>query len=215
MRRRILARPSPDAMSISYSLILTMGSSLDQALHGLHANIHGCKSLRVAFIVIGDGVNTNEASMKKLLYHYTITLKHHPIRFSIISVRCSSHQCNLIVSTAVCGDEDPDSCDISCNVSRFYKHLLQDFCETFCFNLKRWVWDNLRLVPDDAVADDISKANLQHRADLAALYGTNVLPRDLLKLYNVSLGTLAHSCPAGSDRDVYCRWAWGPWALVL
>ena len=65
----------------------------------------------------------------------------------MIVVRCASHQANLCVEVAIAGRllADPLEDDhITCNASRFFKHMLGQHVDEYYFNLRRFIASQAR-----------------------------------------------------------------------
>ena len=128
--------------------------------------------LRVIHLVSVDGINTNENAMKRFFYHFTTALFDRVLVYSLLCWKCASHQTNLVVCVAICGQIISNATEnnpICAAASRLYKYLIPDYCEEFASNLKRYVYDKLELVED--TAETIDHAAVDRRQNLRALYG--------------------------------------------
>jgi len=155
--------------------------------------------LKVVHLVTGDGVPTNMAAARRLFQSF----RGDPlIDYHLLVWQCASHQTNLVVQVAICGRllADPLNANALCvTCSRLFKYLINDYFEEFSASLRVYVSEACELV-------EANEADLkQHRkrvADLVALYGPEVLPEELLQLYNVSLSAPRCSWQAEGEPDI-------------
>jgi hypothetical protein len=112
-------------------------------------------------ILVGDGLNTNEAAARILLSWVRRDSLEHRLRYFVLVVKCANHQTNLSLGSAVsgraalCGAENtlafaggnfdarlqanrPDGPHRSvCGaIVRFFKFLVSDYYSDFCANLQ-------------------------------------------------------------------------------
>ena len=61
---------------------------------------------QVIHLLVGDGINTNESAAKRVLEYFSRRdwQAEHKISYSLVALRCSSHQSNLTVAIAICGE---------------------------------------------------------------------------------------------------------------
>ena len=158
---------------------------------------------RIIHLLIGDGVNTNENAAKRLWRYYQENTKWGglKLKYHLIAIRCSSHQVNLVVVVAICGElllNAVERNSICANATRLYKYLIRDYLEEFSANLKQHIADTMRVVgPDDPlVVDGLGRAKA---LQLQALYGCDTLPDDLLEVFNAGVSQWVHVSAAGLD----------------
>ena len=175
-----------DAPTLATGLLIPGKELLGKCAEGLRLNPDH-KKVRFLHLLTGDAVQTNEAALRRLLACMQLFAKEFAnlyLCYLMVAWLCAAHQANLIVSVAICGGRvrDPErNSSICCNCSRLFKHLMRDYAEEFGQSLWGYLQANVRLVaPSDVQPDTASK--LQR---LQSLYGQDVLPKDLLTLYNV------------------------------
>ena len=163
----------------------TMATAVVQSLRGVlqacsvGASERDTPRCRVVHMLVGDGVNTNEAAAKCVLHH----LLHHgaedKVDFRMLVWKCASHQANLAVLVAIAGRrmtnvlENDELCG---TLSRVYKYLMPSYLEEFSGVLRDFVIERLAVLHDFD-----SAATLAHRQTtqrLVELYGDLVLPLD-------------------------------------
>ena len=170
-------------------------------------------------IVVGDGVGTNLAAVKRLL----AAVKDEPLNnmtYFVMCVKCCAHQCNLAISSAVsgrtalcsaqhtaalCADENAfaarptkstttaphaRACGV---IVRLFKYLVSDYYSEFCMSLTKRVGQLRASVGD---ADDAARTRW---GGLAKLYGESVFPQGLLECLNLGADTWEHRYAPGED----------------
>jgi hypothetical protein len=189
-----------DGATIAFSLIQT-ATRVIQKLRQAHPGEN--VTVRVLHLVTGDAVNTNENACKRLLHHFLSQASSLGIRYSLVCVKCASHQANLIVQVAICGEvmANPIDNNLLCGTcSRLFKHLMPDYLEDFAANLRTHVLSKLHLRHDE----EGCQAGLHRSRQLQQLYGQGVLPQRLLELLNGAVEKLEHVCPEGTSREDVC-----------
>ena len=187
-----------DALTIGQAVLNVAGAALNSLTS---AEKKRWTTLRVHYILTGDGVNTNMASAKRVFSY----LRDHPHRngchvdVRLVVVRCASHVANLVVQVAVVGEilarplEDSELCGA---LSRLYKYLMPTYVEEYNASLQTFVRSKLQILeglPGDA---DIPFADRREVSQgLRKLYGSDVIPEDLLAVFNRGLGVWVHVSP--------------------
>ena len=160
------------------------------------------RQIRVVHLVTGDGVGTNQAACKRLLWHFKHTVTSAKWVYFLVVFVCASHSANLAISTAICNgkgvkqaeDNDP----VCCNCSRLFKHLMPAYIQEFGANLRVWVRSRASVTPCDEAE---ACASTQRLVDL---YGSDAIPPDLTKVINGEFALL--ECRGRDlDRTAVCR----------
>jgi hypothetical protein len=164
----------------------------------LHTQDAPRKRLRLIHILVGDGIRSNNLAARMTLQYFRDHAVSLRLRYSLVVWMCASHQVNLVIKYAICG-EDAHRADQVCGAcSRFYKYLVPDYIVEFAFSLKKHVVDNLQ-IERDAPAQEVD-AHRRRTELLQQLYGTRVIPDSLKSLFNLGLGSFRH-CAADGDAD--------------
>ena len=168
-------------------------------------------------ILIGDGVPTNEAAAKVLLSWAKAGLPNN-LRYLLINIKCSSHQANLAVASAVTGvvalsaalcqaplaqlagpslkaavEGTPFAGSRICGaIVRLFKFLMSDYFDDFLTSLVEIVG---RLEACDTTPE--LEAKFGAWRGMERLYGSQVFPVGLLDLLNCGFGDWRHR-PAAS-----------------
>ena len=180
-----------DAATTATSIINVVAGILNALLSG---DLPHDGKLSIIHLVTGDGVNTNEAAARRVLFYFVAQspLKHR-IRYRIVVWKCGSHKANLIVMVAICGCSmsKPIDGNALCGAAvRLFKYLIPAYCDDFGRKLQLLVLDRVTLV-HEALVD----AGSRRDACLAALYGDSVVPAALCDLLNLDFQVMVHSCP--------------------
>ena len=131
-----------DGATLALSMCNTLEELLEAFKLGLSRKSCPDSKLRVLHLICGDGVGTNENSVKRLWGK----MKNRPtIEYSVLVWRCSSHQSNLCVYIAVCGDtgQQANNHPTTTACVRWFKYLLADYNEEFALSLRQWVFNDL------------------------------------------------------------------------
>ena len=155
-------------------------------------------TVRVIHLLTGDAVSTNGNASRRVLSYFRDHARRLGIRYSLVCVKCASHQANLVVLVAICGVamSNPIDDNLLCGTcSRLFKYLIPDYLEEFAANLRDYVLRKQRLVHD--LGSDEAEDARSRASKLQALYGEGVLPPALLSLCNRELRDLEHLCPEG------------------
>ena len=191
------------ADTIAVSLISVAQDAVSVVLQGIREADGATKIARVIHIIVGDSINTNDAACRRVAQYFLSKAAELGIRYSLVVILCASHLANLVVQIAICGQAMSNPIDehLLCGTcSRLFKYLIPDYLEEFTFNLRDRIARGFALVHNNADAElDRHASHL-----LQALYGESVLPGALLKLLNLNVRSLQHSCPVGTDRDAIC-----------
>eukprot|EP00973_Karenia_brevis_P049630 6888934-Karenia_brevis.AAC.1 len=156
-------------------------------------------TVRVLHCVTGDGVNTNSNALKRLLFHMKDATARLRVKYFLLSWVCASHISNLAVAVAICGEreEQPSTKKGICAAcSRFFKYLASDYFEEFSASLRHFI-SRFRFTQEYNPG-----ALQQHRKrseQLQLLYGSDVLPADLLRLLNADLSAWEHASDATTN----------------
>jgi hypothetical protein len=89
-------------------------------------------------MLVGDGVNTNENSAKRVLQRCLVNLQNNNIEYRLLVWKCSSHQSNLVVMVAIVGclmTNVLDSNVLCATLSRLYKYLTPAYLDEFTASL--------------------------------------------------------------------------------
>ena len=192
------ALASKDACTIATGILKVVDEILECVARVGRASASACRQ-RVVHIMTGDAIGTNESAAKRMLFHLRPVAARQGITYLMILLKCSSHQSNLVVMTAVCGgktNNPSESCPVAGTCVRFFKYLVPSYSEEFGISLLLYLQETVRLValPDQRL-EDIEKTR-----QLAQLYGDGVLPAELLRLDRPAGGPKAGRRPAGGLR---------------
>ena len=158
--------------------------------------------VRLIHLLVGDGIPTNYAASRRLWS--AVGRAQLQVDYNLLIFRCSAHQANLTVVVAICNEQLQQPVEqnpICAACSRLFKHLMVDYAEEFALSLRLFVERHLQLRP-------LESRSTEEGQKLQTLYGTCVLPDDILWLYNVEMGCLLHACHADSQREVVCAKAY-------
>ena len=204
-----------DADTIGLALIQTTEPVLKTIATASSAK--GCEQVRVIHCMVGDGIKTNEAAMRRLLHYFSRweasegnaasdsssrDFPRQAIRYSFLGWVCASHTANLVVEVAIVGEIIPqpsENDELVASCTRWFKYLLNDYAEEFANSLKSYVSENMQLT-EGVEPHALSVAS----SKLVDLYGPDVLPQDILAFFNGNLAELEHVAPPGADRRVVC-----------
>ncbi len=158
---------------------------------------------RLVHCVTGDAVNTNESALRRVLYYFR-QAEYSTVEYFLLGWKCSSHQANLVVAAAICGEQgvrQPERNNRLCKAcSQLFRHLMVDYCEEFGSSLRQHVIDKLRL----RVASENDPSFAEERGRLRALYGAGVLPVEIDQVLNGKLGKLEVFTAEGTGRGEVC-----------
>ncbi len=85
-----------DAHTVGFALIRV----LENIFAAVRGNGGGEQTLKIVHILVGGAIGTNEAACK-ILFQWARQQQH--ISYRLLTVKCASHQCNLIVAVAIMG----------------------------------------------------------------------------------------------------------------
>jgi hypothetical protein len=160
--------------------------------------------LRFLHVLVGDGVNTNENSAKRLLHKFIVNLQAgSKIVYRLLVWKCFSHQANLVVLVAIAGGlvlNPLDSNELCGTLSRLYKFLVPAYLDEFTGVLRNMVVTSFRLCHD--LHSEDTRRHQDRSRTLVALYGDGVLPPALMRLRNRDSSSMEHLCQAGTDERV-------------
>ena len=91
-----------DADTLATALMM----AVDELLSACTAAVRErqARRVRVLHLLIGDGVNTNEAAAKRLMHQYLVRKQHGAeLQYRLLMWKCASHQANLVVLVAIAG----------------------------------------------------------------------------------------------------------------
>ena len=163
-------------------------------------NLQARTPLRFVHMLVGDGVNTNENSAKRVLQRCLVNLQNNNIEYRLLVWKCSSHQSNLVVMVAIVGclmTNVLDSNVLCATLSRLYKYLTPAYLDEFTASLRDLVVSSFTMCHDFR-SDETERCQEVSRK-LVALYGDHVLPHSLIRLRNKDLSRMEHLCPEGTD----------------
>ena len=116
--------------------------------------------------------------------------------FDLLSGICSLQEKETYTAIAIMAKllPNPVDQDDMCRVCvQLYKYLMPAFLDQFEHALLKYVADAVEIV------EAVDLADKQHADNLATLYGSAVLPKRVLDVYNSGFRKPRHYCPAGSD----------------
>ena len=129
-------------------------------------------------LLISDGTPTNQLAARFVLAKFKQVVHLDSMQFSYLlrAHSCSSHQGNLVVTTAIQGLRKEDPEQLVANCSRFYKHPLSDYLEEFFAGMRRFVENTMkfRFVPAGSETEELLSQRSQMSL-LQDLYGKSVL----------------------------------------
>ncbi len=114
-------------------------------------NVQAGTSLRFVHMLVGDGVNTNENSAKRVLQRCLVNLQKNNIEYRLLVWKCSSHQSNLVVMVAIVGclmTNVLDSNVLCATLSRLYKYLTPAYLDEFTASLRDLVVSSFTMCHD-------------------------------------------------------------------
>ena len=167
--------------------------------------------------LVGDGISTNEAAAKVVL----AAIQAHPLkghtRYFLMVVKCANHQANLVIGSVVSGKASIVGCRFAgllsspladrplahankaaatqvCGaVVRFFKFLVSDYYSEYLANLEDIV-KQLAVVE----SSELQEQQCQKWRGMQALYGSSVLPDEVLECLNCNLTDWAHCCSSAA-----------------
>ena len=208
-----------DGATIAEAICSVSAEVIKACAQGLRGDSQPQQRLRFIHLLTGDGINTNENALKRTYYYFTKTFSAHSLRYSLLAWRCASHQANLAVHVAICGElmaEPAENNALCANCVRLFKYLIPDYCEEFAAALRKYVVEQLVLVSTNT--EDGAADMRNHIENMRALYGPEALPDELVLVYNCKLGELKHRCQEECNRAAVCLWAYKAlykWFLVV
>ena len=154
----------------------------------------------VVHILVGDGINTNEAAAKLLWSCVASVPLGRGVRYFLILVKCATHQVALSakaavegVPTKIAGGELHKS--LVGTAVRLYKYILCDYFEEVCSAVHVWVDRTLEVLPAASCGADPNCQ--QQTVALRELYTEHVLPDGMLALFNNGLQRMTHVLAVG------------------
>ena len=200
----IQALKNKDARSIASGLIIPVRALLQAVEKGARQQSADSSAI-VCHILTGDGIATNEAAARWVLAYMRAWCQRIGFVYRQMCIICGGHTSNLVVLTALCGGfvKEPQKTDSICaNSSRVFRHLMVDYSEEFSMSLWRWLESETRLLQEHEV-DSVAMAAAK---DLQKLYGSAVLPDELLEVYNSGLARPHHRPVGDADLPEVRRW---------
>jgi len=202
------ALQNKDATTIAHSLITTLQQIIASLSAGIQPEHRDVTTLRMIHLLTGDAVPTNEAAAKRVWKYFRHHARRLGLRYSLLVIKCSSHQSNLVVQVAICGKvlKKAVEVDALCGTcSRLFKYLMADYLEDFATALKRQVLAKFSILEEDEGSAD-TIMHRQHSKRMQELYGKDVLPDELLALFNKRLHEFETVAPPGTNKkDLYGR----------
>jgi hypothetical protein len=199
-----LSELQPLSRKNGLTLATAIGASIEEVMKACTGELSGRKPLRFLHVLVGDGVNTNENSGKRLLQKFMLSgSADNNVQYRLLVWKCSSHQANLVVLVAIAGGlvANPlESNELCGTLSRLYKFLVPAYLDEFTAVLRNMVVATFRVCHDTFSED--TKRHQDTSQALVALYGDAVLPPALMRLRNRDLSSMEHLCPAGTDERV-------------
>ena len=212
----------------------TVATSLKKAVSSVIAMVHsataealssaGCEPWFI-HVIVGDGIQTNEAACRILRAAVKAEGLPGRMRYLILVVKCCNHQSNLVVGSLVQGRaaltrvgvsaavrqvEDVFAAQVSAlkasgphksvcgTIVRLFKYLVSDYYSEFLVSLHGVV---NRLTFTAAVAHDRSSL----WSDMALLYGSRVLPAEVLRVLNAGCDSWVHVSTRHDDEGYRCE----------
>ena len=193
---------SKDGASIAETLVCTLVDILETLVP---IQPPPWKHIRVVHILVGDSINTNLNSAKRLLRYFKDhrDVKGMNVKYGLLSLQCASHIINLVVMVAIVGDilsEPTERDDVCAAASRFFKYLVHDYLEEYNRALKTFLINTVQVLPGPLDTDKQREVEA-----LQALYGCNVLPPSLLQILNGDLQSWTHTSNELSQGQVVER----------
>ena len=178
-----------DAPTLATSVIQVFNSVLEAALPLERPSNQQPRI--VLHIVVGDGILTNRALLRRVLAHYKRASPwRRAMKYRVVQVPCGAHKANLVCCTAICGHpcSQPGQHSLAATSTRLFKYLIPFYSDDFGANLRKHVVDNLRVrnhgvLPFDERLD----------AGMRRLYGPGVFPDSLCNALNVNVLQLARA----------------------
>ena len=167
------------------------------------ARSRAIRRTRVVHILIGDALNTNENAAKRVLHFMSTDGAVEGVDYRLVVLKCSSHQSNLVVVVAIAGGKASnvlDTCELCGTLSRLYKYLLPSYLEDFTARLREIVLRRFSVHSDEN--SDATRAGQQQNVRLLELYGSYILPAELMAVMNRSVTQMQHVGPPAADVEV-------------
>ena len=118
----------------------------------LYGTQRKAKSVRILHLISGDGLNTNENAVKRVLSHFLLNQSAgNLVQYRVMVWKCASHQANLVVLVAITGSlaKGPtQSSDLCGTLSRLYKYLVPSYLDEFTAQLRNYVVASFRIFHD-------------------------------------------------------------------
>ena len=159
--------------------------------------------MRLIHCIVGDGVAANQLAAR-LLWQWM--QRDGCKNYYLLAFTCSTHAANLVVRAAICTDEEQkgkrqdqsvDGHPIVATSVRLFKYLLPEYGPSFIGRLHSYVSEKLLVHPGQLPPREIQ----QEWKNLQTLYGSSVLPDNLLRCLNGTPGSLEHFGSSLEDRD--------------
>jgi hypothetical protein len=195
-----LSELQPLARKTGLTVATAICTSIEEVVEACMLNLQADTPLRFLHLLVGDGVNTNENSAKRVLQRCLVNLQKNNIEYRLLVWKCSSHQSNLVVMVAIVGclmTNVLDSNVLCATLSRLYKYLTPAYLDEFTASLRDLVVSSFTMCHDFR-SDETERCQEVSRK-LVALYGDHVLPHSLIRLRNKDLSRMEHLCPEGTD----------------
>ena len=147
--------------------------------------------MRLIHCIVGDGVAANQLAAR-LLWQWM--QRDGCKNYYLLVFTCSTHAANLVVRAAICTEEEKrqdqsvDGHPIVATSVRLFKYLLPEYGLSFIERLQSYVSEKLLVHPGQFPPRDIQ----QEWKNLQTLYGSSVLPDNLLRCLNGTPGSLEH-----------------------
>lgn len=203
----------PLADKTAKTLATCLDSVLREMMKPVVAGIGGALvDLWFIHILVGDGINTNEAAARRLLALCGVCPPGcDKVRYFLVVIKCGSHQANLSTQCAVTGaaarvgartaaaraaaapgaeglPRKPIHEEVTGVIVRLFKYLMNDYFEEFSLSTRDWVARKLRIVGPG----DLDIEATRRVSNLKALYTDRVLPEKLFALWNNGVGSMQH-----------------------
>jgi hypothetical protein len=199
-----LSELQPMSRKNGLTVAAAIGASIGEVMKACTDGLRGQTLLRFLHVLVGDRVNTNENSAKRLLQKFLVNVQaDSKVQYRLLVWKCSSHQANLVVLVAIAGglvQNLLDSNELCGTLSRLYKFLAPADLDEFTAVLRHMVVASFRVCHE--FYSEYTRRHQDRSWTLVLLYGDAVLPPALMRLRNRDLSSMEHLCPAGTDERV-------------
>ena len=163
----------------------------------------GANIRRVLHLLTGDAIPTNLADSRFVLGTLEVERARQftGLQYRLLVWVCASHQANLVTQIAIVGRimKNPQHGDtIAAACSRLFKYLLPSYTEEFSRAMLEYLQKEICVELVDPTENQVSR-------DLQQLYGKDVLPDEILTIFNFSLDSRKHLASTPTAREAIIR----------